>query len=243
MTALSDRDVRAGFGPEYQALLFAWLVRGVLTRRGKESETSSRRAVWRFGVATGRPHGPAARARGMPGLSQLTGLFEWRSRPGTFDMVVLESAPDLHEQVYRCPWHQAWADAGLMDYGRFYCLDIDRAVAYGFNPRLILEVNGTHTNGAAHCDFVFRGAGLTPARQAELDALRGELGDQATMGWDYHTGHLFKAVGDVIVEAYGAEGQEMVAAALAAFADHFGAAAAQVVAGYADADFEHVPAG
>jgi hypothetical protein len=158
-------------------------------------------------------------------------------------MVVLESAPDLHEQVYRCPWHQAWADAGLMDYGRFYCLDIDRAVAYGFNPRLILEVNGTHTNGAAHCDFVFRGAGLTPARQAELDALRGELGDQATMGWDYHTGHLFKAVGDVIVEAYGAEGQEMVAAALAAFADHFGAAAAQVVAGYADADFEHVPAG
>jgi hypothetical protein len=239
--------VRASFGPEHQALLFAWIAREVLTRpKGAgpsiDGEAVIRRGVWRYGVQRGARMAQRAQAAGHP-LDYLHYLAysEWRARPGAFDLAVLESAPDLHQQVYRCPWHEAWAANGLMAYGRLYCLDIDRAVVYGFNPQLILEVNGTHTNGSAHCDFIFRGAGLTPDRERELDELRAGLGTDATLPWDYHTGHLYRVVGEVVAEVYGAESEAMLAAAMAAFGAHFGAAAAQVVAGYADTDFDRPP--
>ena len=218
MAAISDQEVRARFGPECHALLFAWLAREAMRPRRDGDEDVIRRAVWRYGVQRGSRMAQRAQAAGHPlDFLHYLAYSEWRARPEAFEITVLENAPHLHQQVYRCPWHQAWADADLMPYGRLYCLDIDRAVAHGFNPELVLEVNGTHTNGAACCDFVFREAGLTPERQAELDALRVELGDSAVMGWDYHCGHLYQTLRNALIAAYGPEGEAMAEVALAVF--------------------------
>ncbi len=45
----------------------------------------------------------------------------------------------------------------------------------------------------------------------------------------------------MVAEVYWRRSEAMLAAAMAAFGAHFGAAAAQVVAGYADTDFDRPP--
>jgi hypothetical protein len=128
-----------------------------------------------------------------------------------------------------------------MPFGRHYCLTVDEAIVYGFNPELRLEVGGTLSNEAECCDFVYHGLDLGPDGATRLEALRRELGDSALMPWDYHAGHLYATVGGAVIEWLDEEGGAALAAALAAFADSFGADMAAVIKGYAEADFAALP--
>ena len=59
--------------------------------------------------------------------------------------------------------------------------------------------------------------------------------------WDYYAGHLLKTVGEVVIESFGAKGEEMIRAAMATFAGHFGPIAAEIVASYRETDFDRLP--
>jgi hypothetical protein len=66
-------------------------------------------------------------------------------------------------------------------------------------------------------------------------------GKRALMAWDYHIGHLYKTIGEVVIEELGQVGQEAVRVALAEFASCYGEEAAQIVAEYQDTDFSNLP--
>ena len=67
------------------------------------------------------------------------------------------------------------------------------------------------------------------------------MGDTAVIPWDYYAGHLLKTVGEVVIESFGAKGEEMIRAAMATFADHFGPVVAEIVASYRETDFDRLP--
>ena len=67
------------------------------------------------------------------------------------------------------------------------------------------------------------------------------VGSGRVMPWDYHAAHLFKTVGEVVVAHLGQAGQEAIEEALADFAGHYGAEAAEILASYRDADFDRLP--
>ena len=129
-----------------------------------------------------------------------------------------------------------------MGYGRYFCLEIDRAVVQGFNDDLVLEVTGTLSNGAEYCDMTLMDANFTLPTMAGVAWKKTvSPGQSVVMPWDYHVGHLYKTLGEVIAEELGADASEVMATALKDFTDRYGEAAADTVLAYAGTDFDQLP--
>ena len=231
---MQEDETSRELGPADHALLFAWIAKAVSQRAGEQrGEVVMRKAVRRYGEERGRRMALRAQADGQPlTMANFLAYGELTFPEDAGEFEELARGPDLIERVYRCLWHRAWVENDLLPYGRFYCLEVDRALVYGFNPALRLDVNGTLPNGAGHCEFVFHGARVEPDAAGEPGHVRG-----AAMPWEYHLGHLFKTVGDVAVEELGAMGRDAMVEALAEFARRYGKEAAHRVEDYRDVDF------
>lgn len=214
------------------ALLFAWLSRAAILRVGKvQGKAIVREAVRRYGAQRGRRMASRAQANGQPlTMADYLAFGEWQASAEEMAQDSRAAGPNLHSQVQRCPWNDAWEAHDLMPFGGIYCLDIDEALVHGFNPELRLDVRSTLTGGDECCEFVFHGVDRAPTAS-----------DRVVMPWEYHLGHLFKAVSGVFVEEMGEHGQSVADEALAEFATHCGQEAAQIVAGYGDTDFDQLP--
>ena len=214
------------------ALLFAWLARSALLRVGDEQGVALvREAVRRYGAQRGRRMALRAQANGQPlTMASYLGLREWQASDDDLVQESRSQGPHLLAEVRRCALHQAWETHDLMPFGRLYCLDIDEALVHGFNPELRLDVRSTLTGGDEGCEFVFHDVDRAPAPAGRV-----------VMPWEYHLGHLFKAVSEIFVEKLGAQGQEVADEALAEFAAHYGHKAAQVISAYRGTDFDRLP--
>jgi hypothetical protein len=237
---VSDNPLAEEFTETYHALLFAWLAKAMVEAAGEaQGEAIVRQAVRRYGAERGGRMALRATANGHPlTMANYIAYGEWTATPGAGQQALVEKSPHAKQHVYRCPWHSTWNENGLLAYGRLYCLEIDKALVNGFNPELAVEVNGTLTNGAERCEFVFRDARLPWWSNAWL-AYRKRIrpGQSAKRPWDYHTGHLFTTLEKVAAAALGEAGQRAVEAALAEFARRFGEAAAQRVTAFREVEF------
>jgi hypothetical protein len=234
--------MKADFAPKHHALLFAWISREVIRRVGEErGEAVIRKSVRKYGEQRGHRMGLRAQADGQE-LSMFNFLAygEWEGKGEEHAQQTLETAPHFHTQISKCPWHDAWVENDLLPYGRFYCLEVDHALVFGFNPALTLEVNATLANDHKDCDFIFHNANLIPENQTLLEERRQTIHDNAVMPWDYHLGHLYKTVGDVVVEELGDIGREAVEAALQEFTGQFGEEAGRIVKAHQGTDFNHL---
>ncbi len=239
-------EIRGGgaFSEAQHALLFAWMSRAVIEAVGEEKgEAALRAAVMQYGMERGRRMALRARANGDDlSMANYMAYGEWKASPGAMEQVMLEKSPDAKVNIIKCPWYTAWNENGLMDFGRYYCRVIDEALARGFNPQLHIAVNGTHSNGAEQCAFVYEGANLTPENQAKLDNKKAILpGTGAVLPWEYHAGHLYKTLRAVLERELGAAGRDAAERGLAEFGERFGAQMAQKAASYLSVDFREVP--
>ena len=219
------------FTPTHHALLFAWISRAVVEQVGRErGERAIRKAVRRYGEERGGRMALRAQADGASlSMTNYMAYGEWKADPGESEHTVFEEEGRVRTEVHRCPWHQAWEEAGLMEYGRLYCLEIDTSLARGFNPELTLEVNSTLSNDGRDCEFVFRDA-------EEITEKRGKV-----MPWSYHLGHLYWTMFRVLAEELGEEGEQAAGAALERFTAQCGREAGRAVESYRDTDFGCLP--
>ncbi|MGD8967868.1 MAG: L-2-amino-thiazoline-4-carboxylic acid hydrolase [Anaerolineae bacterium] len=228
---ISGRRAAGRFTATHHALLFAWMARAVIDRVGKErGEAVILEAVRRYGEERGHRMALRAEADGEPlSTANYLAYGEWSANPGETEQTIVEQGADVRMTVQRCPWHAAWAENDLMAYGRLYCLEIDEALVRGFNAALRLDVACTRPNDSKSCEFVFHGVGKRVPRHGRV------------MPWAYHVGHLYKTVGDVMVEEMGPVGREAAREALDPFAQRYGEEAAEVVLAYRDVDFGQLP--
>ncbi len=244
-SAMSFESERAKFTAEHHALLFAWMVRELVNRVGEEKASPViRKAVRAYGNQRGKRMALRAALNGHA-LSMLNYIVygEWKAGKGEMITNIIEKKPHVRATVPRCPWYTAWERHNLTPYGRYYCLDVDRALVYGFNPELKLDIPNTKPEGAAECEFVFNGASLGAGGMLAL--LFRKLvrpGKSALMPWDYHTAHVYRALRDVFVEELGDVGRSAVEGALEVFARHYGGGAADAVRELATMDFGALPA-
>ncbi len=90
--------------------------------------------------------------------------------------------------------------------------------------------------------MVFHDISLTPAQMLRFVYRKLiKPGKSALMPWDYHTGHLYKTIGDAFIEAFKEKGREARDAALAKFGARYGREAARALEGYANCDFNMLP--
>ena len=192
-----------------------------------------RRGVRSYGEQRGHRMALRAEADGWPlDMNAYRAYGEWRAPEGSTAAELVREAPDPVQHVLECPWHRAWVDEGLMPYGRLYCLEVDHALARGFGPDTRLGVNSIKSSGDDCCEFVYHGADLESRVQPK---------GQTVMPWEYHLGHLYKTMTEVLVEEMGEAGEEASREALDGFAARYGRDAARMVEVSAEADFDRLP--
>ncbi|MBU0991900.1 MAG: L-2-amino-thiazoline-4-carboxylic acid hydrolase [Proteobacteria bacterium] len=241
---MTDNTVRKQFKAEHHAMLFAWMAGEIIVRAGEgEAAPIIRKAVRRYGEERGNRMAMRARANGHScTMIDYLSYTEWKAGMNEVKMDIVAKRPNMRVKIPCCPWHTAWKESDLMAYGRYYCLDIDNAVLRGFNPALTLEVIEVKPDGALDCTMVFHGMNFTISQILSLLSRKYiRPGKRAIMPWDYHTGHIYKTVGDEFIEAFGNKGKEACVAATLKFREYYGHDAARIVEDYARCDF-HRPA-
>jgi hypothetical protein len=232
------------FSESSHALLFALIARQVITTYGEQKGLFAlRKATRSYGEQRGRRMALRARANGDElTMTNFLVYGEWRSVTDSGQQERIEEQADLRMLVQRCPWDEAWKEAHLLPFGRYYCQEIDAALLRGFNPDLLIEVNQTLSNDGLPCEFVYRQALLEPGKTLSyIHDKAALLEPQRLMPWEYHCGHLYQACSLVMGEEFGPPGRVTVQNALAEFALRYGGAAAGTVAGYLKTDFDRLP--
>jgi hypothetical protein len=214
------------FTVEHHALVMAWMARAAAERFGAAGEEAIRAGVRCYGIQRGQRMAATARAAGYPNdfvAFVLFGELDF-SQTGNQNKIV-KKTPHVEINVPVCGWATAWQQAGVMEYGKLYCLEIDTAVMNGFNPNFRFETDGALSNGAPHCRFIYYGGRLGP-----LDLLRLMLGKQrisksALRPFEFHTTELWKALSQTLDERFPEAGQQVVREVKILFAEKYGAAA------------------
>jgi hypothetical protein len=154
----------------------------------------------------------------------------------------MEKNPHARLHISKCPWHVIWKEKNLLDYGKYFCKEIDMALVKGFNPALELQINSTQTNGGELCDFVFKDARLSLFKMpAMIYRKKIKPGASATMPWEYHAGHLYKTMGDVIRQALNEKADGIMDSALDELASYFPETDVTTLKHYQHTDFDKLP--
>lgn len=232
------------FTATHHALLFAWISKAVIEAVGeKDGESTMRKAVIRYAMQRGRRMALRARANGHElTMDNYIAYVEWKPPKGEMEQKLVQRSPHADIHVFKCPWHTAWKDNNLMAYGRYFCMEVDKALVKGFNKDLRIDVNSTQPNDGTHCDLVFYDAQLKGGKMASL--IYKKLirpGKNAIMSWEYHCGHLYKTISEVLIEELGERSMSMLDKAMKDFAKRYGEYSVDVVKSYMNTDFNELP--
>jgi len=232
------------FTPTHHALLTAWISRAVVNSEGaEEGERVFRKAIAAYGNQRGRRMALRAEANGHPlTMANYLAYGEWAAEKGEMEMKIREKSPHTRAHVLKCPWHTAWKENNLLPYGRYFCMEVDEALVEGFNKDLVLEIGGTQSNGDEYCDFNFKDANLTPMKLLGLAWKKSiSPGKKVQMPWEYHVGHLYKTLSEVIAEQLGEKAGGIISTALKDFTDKYGEEAGRTVTSFENTDFNQLP--
>ena len=225
----------------HHAMLFAYLAKRVIDTFGNAGKEAVTAGVIRYGEQRGHRMALRTQADGFPlDVENYLAYGEWEAFPGQMDLRFPTYRPEVRMENHRCPWHTEWSRRGLLEYGKYYCRDVDAALARGYNG-MELKLLANRALGDDCCDFVFCGCCVPEERMDALAEKRRRLGNKAKMPWEYHTGHLYSAMRQAILDAFGEEGKQAIELALDDYEQEYGKAARALVLEYADLDYDAMP--
>jgi len=130
-------------------LLFTSISKEVIDKIGeKNGEKLIRKAVRKYGQQRGKRMALRAKKNGHDlTVANYFAYGEWEVPKYEMDFKLIEKNPDARLNIFKCPWYAVWKENNLLQYGKYFCKEIDIALVNGFNPELELKVNSTQTNG------------------------------------------------------------------------------------------------
>jgi hypothetical protein len=208
---------------KHQALLLGYLIRDIADRFGKAGEEVIVEAIRAYGENRGKRMARTALENGC--RNDLLGylLFIEVDPVDTGNKFRIESRrPYFRVKAAKCGWHEIWRESGMLDVGRIYCRDIDKAMLQGFNSELRFDVPRNLNDGSPFCEFNYFDWSLglpdlcwflLRKRQAKKKALR---------SWDFHCVDVLTSFSRVVLEHLGEEGEKAIHHSLARFSEEFG---------------------
>ncbi len=226
------------------ALLFALISKLLIREIGIEKgEPMIRKAVREYGRQRGKRMALRAKENGHSlTMDNYFAYGEWAVTKNEMKFKFIEKTPHARMNIFQCPWYETWKDSRLLEFGKYFCQEIDAALVHGFNPQLVIHVNSTRTNGGEYCDFIFRDAGLSLFKSFHLIFKKKvRPGRNAVMPWEYHCGHLYKTMGDVIHKELGQRTDMILNDVVKEAAPFFREDQISRIVSYKDTDFEILP--
>ncbi len=233
------------FRVEHHALLFAWFARAIILEAGPErGEELLSTAVRLYGNQRGKRMAMRAAANGHRRIFWNYLVYqEWEAPAGQVRKKINVLSPHLNARFVLCPWVEIWRENNLMEFGRHMCRGVDAALFQGFNPDIVMELRSNRADGAPFCDFHFPKEKLSLISAVTSLIRRKMLHKNIVMPWEYHTGHVFKAMSDVIARGLGNQGMAVIQSTLDTFEERFGAEARKTLTTYQYVDFDKIPDG
>ncbi len=224
------------FTAQHHALLFTSISKQAIHQLGKKKgEQILRKAVRRYGQQRGKRMALRAEKNGHAlTVESYLAYGEWEVSKDEMNSKLTQIDSDARLNIFKCPWHTVWKENNLLEYGKYYCEEIDTALVHGFNPDLGIKIYSIQTNGDEHCDFIFRNSRHTFSKKLKP-------GSNTIMPWDYHTGHLFKTVGDVIKQEFGTAAEMIMENALTNFINFSSKEHIEIVKKYLNSNFDELP--
>lgn len=212
------RSLREYCGPETGTAVFMTAARAYGERRGRRMAMRALRDGKLLNVASYFAYGE---------LLPTEGAYE-----GTYTA----ETGVVHEQQVRCPWADAFRQAGGLDCAIDYCREIDRSIVCGFNPTLTFAcTQNMHT--CPSCDFFF----YSPEIQGDfMQSYRTGLqeGQAVKRDMTYHCADVFQMFSYVVGQTLPESGVlEKVRLCLE---DRFGQAFFDQLLRYAETDFNQI---
>lgn len=227
------------FSPWHHAVMFGLLAKGICDHFGEAADGLLLSAVEAYGQERGRRMAARCLRSGDP-IDDMASYFaycEW-SWPGSVKTPPDPGCPYVSYRILACPWHSAWKESGLAEYGYFYCRCVDQAILRGFNPALRLSLPTCLTrNERQGCAFHWESAENTPALFDRQRRLEKRLGGTQVKDFCYHTAHLYSTILRCARDLDPAAASAAEADAADAFAARYGPEALRLVRQAARQDF------
>ncbi|MDU2066406.1 MAG: L-2-amino-thiazoline-4-carboxylic acid hydrolase [Sporomusaceae bacterium] len=225
------------------AYLFGAIAKNVIDTFGEAGIEAVGNGVVHYGRQRGKRMALRAQADGV----ELTALNyiaygEWSAREGEMDFSVPTKDPDIQFFIKKCPWHDLWQEEGWLEaYGYLYCKYVDVAIAAGYNPELVFDIVECRGLGDPVCDMRLLQANVSSMEEEKFAERVRLLGNKVKMPWNYHCGHLFKALWEVVIARFGYSGFQAMQESLDLFAKRYGAEAVEQILEFMNQDFNDLP--
>lgn len=225
----------------HHAMLFAYIARETIETFGTRGKAAVIQAVHTYGVQRGRRMAMRAKLDGVQVDGMSYDLYgEWECFPGQVECSASVENGNYQLKYTRCPWCTEWKRYGMLEYGKCYCGHVDAAIIEGLGIKGG-RLEGSRVDGCYSCNLVFDDRRYSQADCQRQEARRENMAQRAKMPWQYHVGHLYQALRDVILEQFGREGRRILRRAMKNYEIHFGTQAKDLVLEYADLDFDELP--
>ncbi len=179
----------------HHAVLYALIVKHVFeTFRKDEAEEIVREITKTYGRKRGR------RMKSHSKQGDLNDFFrngEWKGEAEENESSMMFEEDETVSKVTKCAWLDAWKKYGLEEYGKYYCLYIDKAMCDGFEGSFSLDVKQMLSAGSESCLFVWNEKSDPVVVQEEKKHL---------MSFDEHCLELWRCAKDVL-KKYGKENE------------------------------------
>lgn len=207
---------------EHHAVLY-----GLLAKEATQSSILARcalgKATAQYGKERGMRMSEYANQEGLERTMPAYSLFkEWRPlESGQMIPGNTIKQPSLITTVRRCEWVETWKKYGLLEYGKTYCIYVDKNLVKGFNPELELDIPALQSLGDPCCIFNW-GYNQTPEIEADLADKREQIGEKYVRDFAFHTAHLYTCIKRVLIDHLGDEGRNICDRAVTEFINIFG---------------------
>jgi hypothetical protein len=209
---------------EHHAVMFALLSKNIMEQFNGDGKEAILKAVTKYGNERGARMAQNALDHGDELTVMANQAYgEWKpDYDGQMVFGRIRTEPTLQTFISKCAWCEAWKDHDLLEYGKYYCVDIDNAVFQGFRSDFVCTpLTESLSFGGDRCDFDW-GEPLTEEEVVKLDEKKKELGTTCMKDFNYHTAHLLHSISNTLLEELGENAQDAIDKAKREFADKFG---------------------
>ncbi len=209
---------------EHHAILFALLSKYAIKLCGEDGKNAILEGMTSYGNERGARMAANALANGDE-LSVMTNQAygEWKpDYDGQMEFGRLQNEPTLQTFISKCAWCDAWKKHNLLDYGKYYCVNVDNAVYQGFcKDFTCTPITTSMSWGGKQCEFDW-GLPLLPNEVLKLEVKKNSLGTSCMKDFTFHTAHILHTVGATLKKLLGSKGNQAVELALQEYVDKFG---------------------
>lgn len=143
-----------GFGIRHHAVLYALIVKYIFRYAEDDPEKIVEELTRFYGIKRGKRMRDLALENEEP-LDINTFLIhgEWAGEKDENSSLLSRDKDNTFSTVNRCAWYDYWKKYDLLEYGRYYCRYIDKALCEGFGGDFDLKLDKAIGFGDVKCEF------------------------------------------------------------------------------------------